>query len=655
MPQPTGVIVERFAHALETLNKAQSFVKPKYQTDVYQEANRLIDAEDGLEYLYQHAHRFEESGVFQDGPWETADKLQPPLVAGSLKAKGLPMIIEVLSELRMLAIAESKYNHPNLTANMAEEFLNEVMVLNLDILFPNATESARIEKNENDERARKLFQFLASRLSSTALIRTLIMEIERLTAQRPIMVKRTVSMINMAKEMLDKETEADEKDVAELKKYISAIEGPSPLSSKFKDLHAYRANLKSLTRSELISESIALAKSMRETGLVAPHHATLTRFICKRMPGLLTYVLNLNSKGSANLEENSELVIQLIKAAIFPGTRQAVYGLSLMLERGVLSHSPVAPGLRRLVELDIRPDVRNALYQTTSTGEGVTANSILVAGTLQVLGQPLGIGQGFNPTCQAARGISLWAQHAPGFLLEIIPRAARDGDLDFTFEGAQIHSKDLSGGLAPDLDKELDPVSLVLVPHLDRIYSEMMSRVALRGEDGHRWVNPAFYGNWVQKGFSSVFDPVTGYVVDYTGFVKLFYATHHPEYNDEYELIYPNPVGIFITNVHGKLLGLHAVSITRIIRDLTGEYRIYFYNPNNDGSQNWGQEIEPSVAGNGEIEGESSLPFHEFVSRLYAFHYNPYEQGDAYAVEEEVVNQVVQLAKESWGRDYTWV
>lgn len=653
MPQTTGALAERFIYALEQLDQAPSFVKPKYQTDVYQEANRLIDADDGFENLYQHAARFEEAGVFQDGPWESAEKLQPPLVAGSLKAKGLPMIIEVLSELRMLAIAEGKASNPGVTRTMAEEFLNEVMVLNLNLLFPDASESARMEKHENDEKAEKLFTFLSTHLSSTALIQTLIDEIKRLTAQRPIMIKRVVSMIKMAKEMVNQDTEKN--DMSELVQFISAIEGPSPLSDQYKDVHAYRSQLKTIPRAELISESTALAKSMRDTGLVAPHHATLLRFLSKQNPGLLSYALSLNSKGSANLEENRELVIQLIRSSIFPGTRQSVYGLAMMLERGILSHSPVAPGLRRLIELDIRPDVRNALYSTTNTGEGVTANSILVAGAIQVLGQPLGVGQGFNPTCQAARGISLWAQHAPGFLLEIIPRAARDGDLDFTFEGAQIHSKDLKGGLAPDLDKELDPVSLVLVPHLDKIYSEMMTRVALRGEDGHRWVNPAFYGNWVQKGFSSVFDPITGYVLDYNGFLKLFYATHHPDYNDDYELIYPNPVGIFITNVHGKLLGLHAVSITRITKDPHGMYRIYFYNPNNDGSQNWGQNIEPSVNGNGEQEGESSLPFEEFTSRLYAFHYNPYEQGDAYAVENTIVHSIRTLAQESWGRDYTWV
>ncbi|MCA1010355.1 hypothetical protein [Halobacillus halophilus] len=653
MPQPTGVIIERFSQALAALEEAPPFAKSRYQTDVYQEANRLIETENGLEHLYGYADRFEQTGVFQDGPWEEANKLQPPLVAGSLKAKGLPMIIEILSELRMLAVAKERYVNPAVTPQMAEEFLNEVMVLNLNLLFPDASESARIEKHENDEKASELFQFLANHLSSDALIQTLIDEIKRLTAQRPIMIKRTVSMIRMAKEMLEKEHA--ENDQSELIRFIAAIEGPSEISNRYKDVHAYRAQLKGLSRSELISESVSFAKSMRSTGLVAPHHATLIRYLSKRMPQLLPHALDLSSKGVANLEENNELVIQLIRASVFPATRQAIYGLALMLERGVLSHSPVPPGLRRLIELDIRPDVRNALAQTTSVGEGLTANNILVAATIQVLGQPLGIGQGFNPTCQAARGISLWAQHAPGFLLEIIPRAARDGDIDFMFEGQAIHSKDLSGGLAPELHKELDPISLILVPHLDRIYSEMMSRVALRGDDGHRWVNPAFYGNWVQKGFANIIDPLTGYVQDYPGFVRLFYATHHTEYNDDYEMIYPNPVGIFITNVHGKLLGLHAVSITRIGVDPEGKDRIYFYNPNNDGSQNWGQNIEPSVAGNGEEEGESSLPFHEFASRLYAFHYNPYEQGEAYAVDDSIVQNVQQLAKESWGKDYTWV
>ncbi|MFP3441178.1 hypothetical protein R0K18_25945, partial [Pantoea sp. SIMBA_133] len=103
----------------------------------------------------------------------------------------------------------------------------------------------------------------------------------------------------------------------------------------------------------------------------------------------------------ANLEEHAELVHQLIKVSLFPSTCQSVYGLALLLERGVLSASPVIPGLRRMIELDIRPEVRSALFNTVGEGEGLTANSILLAGVISVLGQPLGVGQGLNPTCQA--------------------------------------------------------------------------------------------------------------------------------------------------------------------------------------------------------------------------------------------------------------
>ncbi|MGM0752039.1 MAG: hypothetical protein ACQET6_08895 [Bacillota bacterium] len=649
----TSKLEDRFLQALNELESAASFAKSMYQTDVYQEAQRLLDTDEGLGILYRSASRFEKAGVFQDGPWEKASKLQPPLVAGSLQAKGLPSIIEILSELRMLAIAEGQYEHPDVSTEMAEDFLNEVMVLNLNLLFPEATEAARIEGGEQSERATELFRFLSDKLSYQALTTTLIKEIERLTAQRPIMVKRTVSMIETAKKMLHSDLSAAERLV--LEKYVSAIEGPSLLSKSIVQPGEYRKKLMDLSKEELEKEAVAFARSMRETGLVAPQHAILLRFLSRKFRELVPAALQLNDKGKANLDEHAELVFQLIKVAIYPATKQSVYGLALMLERGVLSSSPVSPGLKRLIELDIRPEVRKTLLNSCKAGDGITANSVLLAGVINVLGQPIGIGQGLNPTCQTARGISLWAQHAPGYLLELIPRAARDGDIDIMFEGTPVHSKELSGGLAPDLHQELDPVSLVLVPHLDRIYSEMMRRVSLRGEDGHRWVNPEFYGDWVQKGFSTVIDSLTGLITDYPGFVRLFYATHHPEYNDDYGLIYPNPVGIFITNVHGKLLGFHAVSILRITQDPKGEYRIYFYNPNNDGSQNWGQGIEPSVMENGELEGECSLPFHEFVSRLYAFHYNPYEQGDAFAVENEIVDEIKDLARDSWGRDYTWV
>ncbi len=113
-------------------------------------------------------------------------------------------------------------------------------------------------------------------------------------------------------------------------------------------------------------------------------------------------------------------------------------------------------------------------------------------------------------------------------------------------------------------------------------------------------------------------------------------------------------MGLCLTNSHGDYIGPHAISLQRVAEDPKGLLRAYFYNPNNESRQNWGFGVKPSIAENGEKEGESSLPFADFLSRIYAFHYNPYEQGDAYAVPDDIVNEVTEAVKKSWGRSFTW-
>ncbi|MCM3789924.1 hypothetical protein M3221_16150 [Domibacillus indicus] len=643
----------KFEQALDTLGQAKPYAKSLYQTEVFQQAIDLARTDDGLKQLFSYAPRFDEAGVFQGGPWEQASKLQPPFVGGSLKLKGVNSIVELLSELRMLAIAKGLYEHKEVSDQEAKEFLNEVLALNLDILFPPETEEARIGSGEHIERAERLFRFLGNELSFQAIANQIVAEIDRLTVQRPIMVNRIVKMITMAKQMM--ESDISEEVKQSLQAYSAAVTAPSPLSKEWSSFREYRLSLKNASEEELKQEAEAFAGSVRDTGLVSPYHAVFLRHLNRVKPELLPAALSLSETGEAILNAQSNLVHDMIQVAIHPHTAQSIYGLGKVLDRGLLSQEPLLPSIRRLIELDIHPEVKQILLTPENKREGLTANAVLLAGTLSVLGQPLGIGQGLNPTCQSARALSLWAQHGPGQLLEFIARGARDNDVDIIFEGEPLHSSSLEGGVASEIHQELDPVSKVLVPHLDKIYNEMMKRTALRGEDGHKWVNPEFYGEWVPRGFANIINPATGAVTDYAGFVRLFYSTHHPDYNEGYELIYPNPVGIYITNVHGDLLGLHAVSIQRIAADEAGEYRIYFYNPNNDSGQNWGQGIEPSVKGYGEQEGEASLPFSQFTARMYAFHYNPYEQGDSYAVEDEIVEEITSLAKESWGRQYTWL
>lgn len=649
----TSVLKGKFEDALDKLEKAKPFAKSLYQTDVFQIAIELSYSDDGMNIILENAHRFDHAGVFLGGQWEDPTKMQPPFVGGSLRAKqGVNSIIELLSEMRMLAIAKGTYTHEDLSPQEATAFLNEVMALNLDLLFTPETEEGQFPLEDHMIRAQRLFHYLGQQLSLRAIANQIVQELERLSVQRPMMTGRILGMIQLSKQLIQSSIDVETKNA--LQNYIHAANTPTPLSKDVEDQREYRLRLENANDEDLDTEAIIFAKSMKEIGLVSSYHAVLLRFLNRKSPDKIQAALDLSETGMSCFQTHQQLIQDMIQISIYPETSQAIYGLARMLDRGVLTQEHVLPAIRRLFDLPIHAQVRQALTKRKEEHSAISLNGLLIAGVLSVLGQPLGIGQGNIPTCQSARAISLWAQYGIGQLLEYIARAARDNDIDMTFEGETIHSSLLIGGVADSIDQDLDPISIVLVPHLDKIYNEMMKRTLLRGEDGHKWVNPEFYGAWVPKGFINAIDQMTLQVTNYSAFVKLFYATHHPDYNEGFELIYPNPVGIFITNVHGELHGLHAVSIQRIKKDQNGNARIYFYNPNNDSGQNWGQGIIVSVSGFGELEGEASLPFHEFVSRMYAYHYNPFQQGDTYMVEDSLVKEVEVLARDSWGKNYIW-
>lgn len=646
------LLENKFESALKILAEAKPFAKSLYQTDVFQIANDLAATKEGTSIIYKYAHLFDQAGVFLDGEWEDPTKLQPQFVGGSLRIRTIYSIIELLSEMRILAIAKGTYKHEGFTAEEASAFLNEVIALNLDLLSPLETADETTQLEAHVIRAHHLLTYLGEELSFKSVADQMIQEIDRLTVQRPIIDRTIIDLIQTSQQL--KNSDIDDNTAQALKKYEQAISAPTPHSQEASNQREYRLRLENATDEELITEAKLFAQSIKETGLVSPFHAVLLRFLNRKNYEVIPTALALSETGISSFNEHQKLVHDVIQLSIYPETRQAIYGLAKLLNRGVLKIKSVIPAIRELFELPIHAQVSQALSRFVNEQSGISVNGILVAGVVSVLGQPLGIGQGLNPICQSARAISLWSQYNISQLLAFITRAARDNDLEMTFEGETIHSSLLIGGVATEIHQDLDPVSVILVPHLDKIYNEMMKRTLLRGEDGHKWVNREFYGEWIPSGFMHVIDPLTIKVLNYSGFVKLFYATHHPEYNEGYELIYPNPVGIFITNVHGDLLGLHAVSIQRIDKDQNGDVRIYFYNPNNDSTQNWGQGIKASVSGHGELEGESSLPFHEFVSRMYAYHYNPYEQGDTFMVEDSLAKKVEALAKNSWGKNYEW-
>lgn len=641
---------ESFHESLQALQEASSLLRPPVVVRLLSQVDVLTDSLEGMHLLRRHLPELMEGRVFDGGPWEDPARLVPALVPGTLKAGGQTTLMEILSELRMLALAREEIRDESVSPAGAREFLREVMVNALDLRFPGHTEEDRNLDPQVRTKIGHLMSVLAQEVPLDEIKAALATEIELICHQRPVVTRRALQLIGLIHGEVTLEEGQAQDD--RLLRFVQAVVAPSP-AFRERGPEAYARFLAQATQEELEEECHHLSTSMRDTGLAVAPHAYLLRHVGpdQRLLGL---ALGLDSAGKAELETHHEWVAELIQQVILPSSARAVYGLARLLERGLLSRQPVMEGLRRLATMTLHPQVDKAI-KASRPGSDLSAVELLLADALCVLGQPLGVGQGRNPTCQSARGISLWSRHAPGKLLETIRTVGQANELTMRFEGQPIRSTEVGEGLLKEdqLDPDLDAVSLILVPHLDRIYNEMMRRAAGRNDDPHKWVNPAMYGHWIPTGFLSAYDPLTGAITDYETFLRTFYATHHPDFNRGHDLAYPNPVGIFLTSSTGALIGFHAVSILRV-RQVDDQVRVFLVNPNTEGRQRWHADISPTVAGNGEEPGESSLPFHQFASRLYAFHFNPSDVGELEAVDGEEVARVQQAAHESWGRSYTW-
>jgi hypothetical protein len=434
---------------------------------------------------------------------------------------------------------------------------------------------------------------------------------------------------------------------ADATRLVRALFAPTPGSREDPGLDVYQLRLTQMDDVELSAEASEFARNMHDTGLASPYHAVFLRFLrTSDEDELIPTALGLTMTGLDDLYCYNQLVDALIDEAIHPETCQAVYGLTMMLERGSLFTPPVAQALWRQIKLKLSAETEQALSE--AFGDEVPPRVFLLAGVLNLLGQPLGVGQGNNPSCQSAIGLSMWAANEADYLLQVLTWAARDNEVLSRFEGWEVSSKNLEPGLVKDTPVDVDPVSLILIPHLDRIYGEMWRRCEDRNDDAHRWINPEFYGWWVSHGFKVVADIHTGEVTDYDDFIRHFYASYHPYYNGNIPVIHHQPAGIAVTDSAARFVGRHAITILRVALSPRNEMRVYFFNPNNDSGQDWGQGITCSTRGNGEIRGEASLPVAEFTSRLYVFHYDTLELGDLTAIPEAEVARVMALGYGSW-------
>jgi hypothetical protein len=644
-------LVGRFDEALERLTAAPAFAKPGRVRPVLDTGRRLLLLDGGCTVVEQRAARIEAAGLFLGTDWEQPQLLDAALTPRALtSADADTVLLEVLSDLRLLAVARGDLVHPTVSSEHAHHHLTQVLALNLSMLFGGAGGEVRRGQPERLTRlARSALGHVADRVGYEHVMEQVVDEIWRILRQRPIQVdhvKRMITEVAVYRDRPDLDLGSRGHGADRL---ISSLYGTTEGCREDPGLDVYRDRLATMDPTTLQNEASGFARAMHDTGLVSPYHAVLLDELRVSDDRLLGMALGLTSTGRDCLIRYHELVDRLVEAAVTPATAQAVYGLALLLERGLLHDPAVPPALWRQLGLELAPPVRARLAAVL--GDAVGPETWLLAGVLSMLGQPLGVGQGDNPTCQSARALSMWAHNDPDYLLQMVVWAARDEEVVMHFEGQPISSADVAAGVAATDPVDLDPVSLVVVPHLDRIYAEMGRRCVGRLGDPHRWVNPEFHGWWSWRGFRIDVDVATGQLDDVEGFLRHFYATYHPVYNGDQPLVHPQPAGVAVTDSAGRFVGWHAITLLRVDRDPQGVMRMYFFNPNNDSGQDWGDGVVVSTSHHGEHFGESSLPFDEFASRLYIFHHDPLEGGEPVAIADEELGGVIAMIHRTWGRD----
>ena len=330
--------------AIDKLAQAPAFSKPAKIGRVFDTARRVMLQEGGCAALETRIQAFEEAGVFWGSDWAKPATLIPTLSRHSLQSPvAESVVIEALSELRFLAVAQSRYEHSELSSEQASHFLTQVLAANLSMLFTPPSEAERETQGRLAQIPRNLLKHLAERIGYEQIIDQLIDEIWRILNQRPIQVDSIKQMITQiaicqANPEIDLGTSGQGAD-----RLVSSLYGPTQACRDDPGVDAYQHSLDTMDSSALLKESTGFARAMHDTGLVSPYHATLLRHLLQTDDHLLPEALGLSTTGRDCLLCYRELVYALIDEAVHPETPQAIYGLSLTLERGILYHPSVPP------------------------------------------------------------------------------------------------------------------------------------------------------------------------------------------------------------------------------------------------------------------------------------------------------------------------
>ncbi|MEQ9307354.1 MAG: hypothetical protein RJQ14_25800, partial [Marinoscillum sp.] len=204
MQQTSDRVFDNFEQSFREFKEATELTKRDKATKLASQIDLLSLTRDGLSYLYQKAVELDREGIFNGSAWSEPNKLVPYLVKGTLRYGHPSSSFEILSELRLLAYATGLHQNVLISADEAQNFLEEVMVHNLEFALKEPSEETRAVMSERElKKAFNLFGFIISEIDLSGVYQKLAEEIKLICAQRPIVTRKARELIRLVDERFD--------------------------------------------------------------------------------------------------------------------------------------------------------------------------------------------------------------------------------------------------------------------------------------------------------------------------------------------------------------------------------------------------------------------------------------------------------------------
>ena len=212
------------------------------------------------------------------------------------------VVLDCLSQLRLLAVSEGTAESPKITAAEANEFLVHVLALNLKFLFGGGDETLRVRLGDLVGGIVSLYQLILQHVGFDRILGQLIREIWRILSQRPIQVNPVKTMVTQVAVTLQNA----EVSLGEVRlgadRLVSALVTPTQACLEDPGLEVFKARLTVMDDNTLQQEAAGFARAMHDVGLVSDYHAVFLRYLLEHnKTAYIPVALGLSSTGTGPL------------------------------------------------------------------------------------------------------------------------------------------------------------------------------------------------------------------------------------------------------------------------------------------------------------------------------------------------------------------